>query len=66
MFVGDNGRVAVATDGCLPTAVDRLYAAVAALVDPVKELVGGALLVAPSPYEQLVGEIPAAAGQARC
>jgi hypothetical protein len=48
MFVGDNGRVIVATDGCLPTAADRLYAAVAALVEPVKELVGGALLVAPS------------------
>jgi hypothetical protein len=34
--------VTVATDGCLPAALDRLYAVVAALIDPVKEMHGGA------------------------
>jgi hypothetical protein len=46
----------------LPGAVDQLYAAVAALIDPVKELVNGTVLAAPSPYDALVSEIPAKSG----
>lgn len=42
----------------LPDAVDRLYAAVAGLIDPAKELVGGAVLAGPSAYEALLMEIP--------
>lgn len=40
-------------DGSLPAALDRLYAAVAAMIDPVKEWHDGRLLAAPSLYEQL-------------
>jgi hypothetical protein len=54
-----NASVTVAIDGCLPAALDRLYGAVSALVDERKELHDGALLAAPSLYEQLVGEVPA-------
>lgn len=43
----------------LPAAIDQLYRAVGDLVDPVKEMVQGRVLVAPSAYEQLVREIPA-------
>jgi hypothetical protein len=52
------GRVTVAPDGNLPGALDRLYAAVAGLVDEVKEMREGAVLVAPSLYEQLVEAVP--------
>lgn len=54
--------VTVTTDGCLPAALDRLYAAVAALCDPVKELHDGQLLVGPSLYEQLVDGITKTGG----
>jgi hypothetical protein len=49
-------------EAALPDAIDSLYAAVAALVDPIKRLVNGSVLAAPSLYECLVGEIPAKAG----
>src|SRR5258707_9636873 len=57
-----NGDVTVATDGYLPAALDRLYAAVAGLIDPVKEMHVGAIVSAPSLYEQLVGAIPTTKG----
>ena len=46
-------------ESTLPDAVDALYRAVGELVDPIKEMVQGRVLVAPSPYEQLLREIPA-------
>lgn len=48
-------------EASLPDALDRLYAAVADLIDPAKQLVDGAVLVGPSAYEALLGEIPASA-----
>ena len=54
-----NGDVTVTnTDGYLPAALDRLYAAVAGLIDPIKEMHDGTIMSAPSLYEQLVGSIP--------
>ncbi len=53
----------VTSDGCLPAALDRLYAAVAGLADPVKEMHVGAIMSAPSLYEQLVGAIPTTMGR---
>lgn len=47
----------VATDGNLPAALDRLYGAVAGLIDPVKEMHDDMILSAPSLYEQLVDSI---------
>jgi hypothetical protein len=44
-------------------AVDRLHAAVAGLVDPVKRSFDGVVRVAPSLYHQLRAEIPASAGR---
>ena len=53
-----------ATDeASLPDALDRLYAAVADLIDPAKQLSDGAVLVGPSCYEMLVAEIPASAAR---
>lgn len=49
----------VAAEQCLPAAIDRLYTAVARVVDESKELVGGVLHAAPSLYEQLVDAVPA-------
>ena len=43
----------------LPAALDRLYTAVAALIDPRKELHGDTLMAAPSLYDELLGELPA-------
>lgn len=43
----------------LPDAIDQLHAAIGALVDPIKQMVGGAMLAGRSPYDDLVGEIPA-------
>ena len=57
------GSVTVTTDGCLPPALDRLYAAVGALVDPIKEMHDGAIVSAPSLYEQLVAAIPGTKGE---
>lgn len=54
--------VTAAMDGCLPAALDRLYAAVARLVDPLKEMHDGAIVAAPSLYEQLLGAIPTVMG----
>jgi hypothetical protein len=45
----------VATDGCLPVALDRLYVAVAALIDPCREMADGVLRCAPSLYENSSG-----------
>ena len=45
----------------LPDAVDQLHAAISALLDPIKEMIGGAVLAARSPYDELVAEIPAKA-----
>ena len=53
-----NGDVTVTSDGYLPAALDRLYAAVGALIDPVKQLHDDTVVSAPSLYEQLVGSIP--------
>jgi len=47
-------------DGYLPAALDRLHAAVTGLVDPIKEMHSGAVVCAPSLYEQLVDAIPTA------
>jgi hypothetical protein len=60
-----NGDVTAATitDGCLPAALDRLYAAVAGLIDPVKDMHDNVIVSAPSLYEQLVGSIPTAKGE---
>jgi hypothetical protein len=55
--------VAVVADEYLPAALDRLYEAVGGLIDPRKELHAGALLAAPSLYEQLGGEIAATAAR---
>lgn len=41
----------------LPVAVDRLHAAVCGLVDPRKQMAGGAVQIAPSLYDALVDEI---------
>lgn len=46
-------------ESTLPDAVDALYRAVGELVDPIKRLVGGTVLAGPSPYEDLLAEIPA-------
>ena len=46
-------------DGNLPAALDRLYAAVAGLIDPRKELLGDTIMAAPSLYDELLGELPA-------
>jgi hypothetical protein len=56
------GSVTVTTDGCLPAALDRLYGAVGALVDAIKEMHDGAIVSAPSLYEQLVAAIPTKKG----
>lgn len=64
MFTGDSAHNGSVTDGCLPAARDRLYAAVATLIDPVKEMHAGAVVSAPSLYEQLIGEMPTAKGHA--
>jgi hypothetical protein len=55
--------VIVSPDGCLPVALDRLYAAVAGLVDPIKQMLDGAIMVSPSWYEQLVGAITPRKGE---
>jgi hypothetical protein len=55
--------VTVATDGNLPAALDRLHAAVAALIDPKKEMHDGAIVAAAALYEQLVGAIPTTKGE---
>jgi hypothetical protein len=52
----------VTVDGCLPAALDRLYAAVAALLDERKEMVDGSILAAPSVYDQLVDAVPSTPG----
>jgi hypothetical protein len=49
------------SDGNLPAALDRLYIAVAALIDPLKEMHDGVIVSAPSLYEQLHGELAATA-----
>ena len=60
-----NGDVTVTTtDGYLPAALDRLYAAVAGLIDPLKEVHDGAVMAAPSLYQQLLGAIPTTMGHA--
>ena len=46
-------------ESTLPAAVDDLHRAVGELVDPIKRLVGGTVLAGPSPYEDLLAEIPA-------
>jgi len=43
--------------------LDRLYGAVALLTDPIKELVDGVVMAAPSLWEQLCDDIPAKAGE---
>jgi hypothetical protein len=43
----------------LPAALDRLYSAVGALVDPRKEIHACALVAAPSLWEELLGATPA-------
>lgn len=48
------------SDGSLPAALDALHTATARLIDPRKQYVDGTLYAAPSLYEELVGEIPAA------
>lgn len=50
-------------DGCLPAALDRLYAAVAALVDEGKQSFDGTILSAPSVYAQLLDEVPSKPGR---
>lgn len=50
------------SDGSLPDALDRLYDAVGALCDPRKELHDGALMAAPSLWEELLDAIPARKG----
>jgi Domain of unknown function (DUF4352)/Protein of unknown function (DUF2510) len=55
-----NDSVTVTTDGYLPAALDRLYTAVAVLIDPVKEMHDDAIMSGPSLYEQLVGAITTA------
>jgi hypothetical protein len=55
-------HVTVPVDGHLPGSLDRLHTAVAALVDERKELVQGVVRVAPSRYDELVSEVPAATG----
>ncbi len=55
--------VALAEESSLPDAVDQLYSAVARLVDTRKELIGGAVLAAPSLYDALVGDLPARTGE---
>jgi hypothetical protein len=47
----------------LPGALDKLYAAVSGLTDPIKEMVDGAILVAPSLWEQLLSAIPGTKGE---
>ena len=49
-------------ESSLPDAIDQLYVATAALIDPIKQLVNGAVMAAPSLYQALVGEIPARSG----
>lgn len=44
-------------------AVDALHAAVAGLVDPIKATFGGVVRVAPSWYDQLVGEVALSGGR---
>jgi hypothetical protein len=46
-------------ESSLPDAVDQLHAAIGALLDPIKEMIDGAVLAAASPYDELVAEIPA-------
>ena len=50
-------------DSLLPGAVDRLHAAVGALVDPIKRMAPGGVQVAPSLLEQLRQEVPASVGE---
>ncbi len=47
------------SDGSLPDALDRLYSAVGALVDPRKEFHDGVLMAAPSLWAELLQAIPA-------
>ncbi|MGV0719010.1 hypothetical protein ABQE93_26780 [Mycolicibacterium sp. XJ662] len=54
--------MSVAADGVLAPALDRLYAAVAGLIDPVQQWHGGRLLVGPSLYEQLVDALGGSRG----
>lgn len=51
------------SDGDLPGTLDQLYAAVAALIDPRKELLDGLLHAAPSLYDELLSELPSQAGK---
>jgi len=46
-------------------AVDQLGDAVAGLVDPIKEMLGGEMRLAPSLYEQLRGEVAVSGGGER-
>jgi hypothetical protein len=54
----------VAAEQSLPAAVEKLYRAVSRLVDEQKQLVDGAILAAPSLYEQLVDAVAATARRA--
>jgi predicted HNH restriction endonuclease len=47
------------SESTLPDAIDALYRAVGALIDPAKKLIDGRVLAGPSQYEILVSEIPA-------
>jgi hypothetical protein len=49
----------VTDEASLPQAVDELYRAVAALVDPRKQFLNGRVLAGPSCYESLLAAIPA-------
>jgi hypothetical protein len=55
--------VAPSDEKSLPAAIDNLYSAIGALIDPRKELISGTLMAAPSLYESLVNEIPASTGE---
>jgi hypothetical protein len=47
-----------APDGALAPALDRLYAAVAGLIDPIKEMHDGVIRAADSLYKQLAEAVP--------
>lgn len=55
--------VAPSDEKSLPAAIDNLYTATSALIDPRKELVDGALMAAPSLYESLIGAIGGEVGE---
>jgi hypothetical protein len=57
------GSVTVAAEESLPAALDRLSAAVESLVDPIKVTHDGAIVSAPSLYEQLIAAIPGGRGE---